>query len=111
MKYHWEETDEPRSANCCRRIHADKQIRLQIFMQIVNALDLDFKVKVSNLVLMEVHTRLSQKQRQIEKKCAIVNTLDTTLGISIGILHLLLAHFKGQGHAHFDCEYLTKGDR
>ena len=38
---------------------------------------------------------------------AIVNKYKVACGLSIGILTLALAYSKGQGRAHFDCEYLA----
>ena len=40
-----------------------------------------------------------------------VNTIvaveyDVAMGLQVVYLDLILIYFKGQGHAHFDCEYL-----
>ena len=39
----------------------------------------------------------------------IVIMLKMACGPSIGISTIDLAHAKGQGHNHFNCEYLTNG--
>ena len=42
----------------------------------------------------------------------ITNKYKVTYGQNpLANLHLILVHSKGQGHAHFDSQYLANGDR
>ena len=41
----------------------------------------------------------------------LLPTQAVACGLLLAYLHLILAHSKGHGHAHLDCEYLEIGDR
>ena len=101
----------PRSANFCKKkFKLTRKVRLPIFNQITNVLDLYFQDKTFEWsTLGRLYMIISQT---VEGQTLLLPTsIKLQIAFKLEYLHLTLAHSKGQDHVYFNCQYLANSER